>query len=300
MSGGMVCMSRRMASILAVDAAFNDFVAMARRRNELGVPCRNPLQCASQPVQSHMWHHEDAGIGFNVFRAIAAANATVSIVPVPGHYNDAGIIERTSSAQDRYWSSRAVFVHGIKGPTQFRNAAVRWNLSRPHAYLGLRCAPCTSPGTNSHSGNWQWARLPCPSSVSGDTCATNGSACPEQERMCPVDVKAHYTCCGWPWVVPELRHLILHVLRSAPLRSLPLSHLLGEMRREHRKKGRVREPRGCVRDCMNRQRPGPSGLGGVLRELVLRGDLLLTGGDASKRQHGDADTYVELLRHEQV
>ena len=48
--------------------------------------------------------------------AQVAANATAHIVPVPGHYNDAGIIERTVSAQDRYWSSRAVFVHGIKGP----------------------------------------------------------------------------------------------------------------------------------------------------------------------------------------
>ena len=61
-----------------------------------------------------MWHHEDAGIGFNVFRAVVRANATAVLVPVPGHYNDPGVIERSASPQDAYWSSRAVFVHGIK------------------------------------------------------------------------------------------------------------------------------------------------------------------------------------------
>jgi hypothetical protein len=35
-----------------------------------------------------MWHHEDAGIGFNVFRAIVSANASASIVPVPGHFDE--------------------------------------------------------------------------------------------------------------------------------------------------------------------------------------------------------------------
>ena len=41
------------------------------------------------------------------------------IVPVPGHFNDNGIIERTTSAQDTYWATRAIFVHGIKGPAQY-------------------------------------------------------------------------------------------------------------------------------------------------------------------------------------
>ena len=45
-----------------------------------------------------MWHHEDAGIGFNVFRASALANATTAMVPVTGHYNDPGVIERTPYA----------------------------------------------------------------------------------------------------------------------------------------------------------------------------------------------------------
>ena len=157
MSGGMVCMSRRMVRILAADAAFIDFVSAARRRNTGGTACSFPVQCAAQPVATHMWHHEDAGIGFNVFRAVAAANATVSIVPVPGHYNDAGVIERTSSAHDRYWSTRAIFVHGIKETAQFTSALKRWTLQRPTAHLSLRCFPCTAGGTNGHNGDWQWS-----------------------------------------------------------------------------------------------------------------------------------------------
>ena len=42
MSGGMVCMSRRMVEVLSSDGAFNDFVAKAKERNTAGVPCRNP------------------------------------------------------------------------------------------------------------------------------------------------------------------------------------------------------------------------------------------------------------------
>lgn len=211
-------MSNRMASVLSADPAFNDFVAIAKRRNSAGVPCRSPQMCAAQPVHLHMWHHEDAGIGFNVFRAIVAANESAAIVPIPGHYNDAGIIERTKSAQDSYWSSRSIFVHGIKGPVQFEAAKQKWHIARQTPFLALRCYPCHRPGINLHHGDWQWARLPCPPAISGDQCALDGAACPDQERMCPVNPSLHFQCCGWPWLVPELRNLIVDVLRTAPKR----------------------------------------------------------------------------------
>ena len=104
--------------------------------------------------------HEQ-GIGFNVFRAVVAANATASIVPVPGHYNDNGIIERTASAQDMYWSSRAIFVHGIKGPMQYQSALRKWTVKRPDAYLGLRCFPCTSARSFSMVGSRRGSGLRC-------------------------------------------------------------------------------------------------------------------------------------------
>ncbi len=203
----------------------------------------------------------------------------------PGHFNDAGIIERTRSAHDAYWSARAVFVHGIKGPTQYNAARAKWRLGRPTPYLGLRCYPCRRAGINLHHGDWQWARLPCPASIAGSSCATEGAACPEQERMCPVDPSAHFTCCGWPWVVPELRDLIVEVLRKAPKRAgYPTTRLLGEMRRELRRSGaRARDPPGCVRDCLSLQLPSPNSIGGVLRELALRGDVVVYEQAGAKR-----------------
>ena len=80
MSGGMVCMSRPLALVLAHDAAFADFYAAARGRNSVGVPCRSPVACSTQPEEVKMWHHEDAGIGFNVFRAAALANSSIACV----------------------------------------------------------------------------------------------------------------------------------------------------------------------------------------------------------------------------
>lgn len=285
MSGGMVCMSKRMVEVMHSDGAFRDFYETARVRNSNGVPCRAPAVCAAQPVDVHMWHHEDAGIGFNVFRAVVAANATASIVPVPGHYNDNGIIERTASAQDAYWSSRAIFVHGIKGSAQFASVRSKWNLTRPDAYLGLRCFSCESGGTNGHNGDWLWARLPCPEAGEPRLAGINASG---TARHCPVKPREHFTCCGWPWVVPELRDIILKVLREAPERTLDLGKLHTEMRKENKrqmeamglKRSRFdRNGKPCVRDCLELQLPGPQHMSGVLRELQNRGDLALETRD---------------------
>jgi hypothetical protein len=277
MSGGMVCMSAKMQQIMANDAAFRDFYAVARRRNSEGVPCRSPFVCAAQPADVHMWHHEDAGIGFNVFRAVVAANATASIVPVTGHYNDNGIIERTQSAQDQYWSTRAIFVHGIKGPTQFDSVRAKWSVKKPDAYFGLRCFSCKSGGTNGHNGDWQWARLPCPEVGEPRMAGINGSG---TTRHCPVEPTDHFTCCGWPWVVPELVDLILRCLRKAPQgpngQGLPLMRLHSEMRRELKVvQPKRRNPKGCVRDCLDLQLPGPQHMSGLLKELMRRGEVVL-------------------------
>lgn len=100
--------------------------------------------------------------------------------------------------------------------------------------------------------------------------------------MCPVDVSQHYTCCGWPWLAPELRELVLRVLFAAPRQELPTSRVLGELRRENRRaQGHVRNPKGCVRDCLTLSLPGPNSMMAVLKELHLRGDIVL---DSSSRE----------------
>jgi len=195
MSGGMVCMSRPLAVRMANDVHFGHFIDVARKRNTFGTRCRKPKICASQGPDVHMWHHEDAGVGFNVFRAIVAQNASMNYIAVPAHYNDAGIIERSVplDANDEYWSTRAIFTHGIKRPSHFALLKQRWNLSRPVANLdNLKCHPCNllPRGVNHHYGNWRWARVPCPSSAEG------------VGRFCDVQPQEHFSCCSWAWDIP--------------------------------------------------------------------------------------------------
>lgn len=78
----------------------------------------------------HMWHHEDAGVGFNVLRnavssavvasplelngpqslAMRSKSMPTHYIALPGHYNDPYIIERTRhvvgtlSPEDEYWA----------------------------------------------------------------------------------------------------------------------------------------------------------------------------------------------------
>ena len=188
-------MSRRLALQMAQDEHFRNFNAVAHARNTAGTACRKPLKCAAQPSASHMWHHEDAGIGYNVFRAAIAANTSTLVMALPAHYNDPAIIERSEplNENDEYWSSRSLFVHGIKIPKQFEQAKQRWNLSRADAALDVRChtADDLPRGVNAHYGRWHWARVPCPPG--------QGTAVGD---FCPVAPRDHFSFCSFPWVIP--------------------------------------------------------------------------------------------------
>ena len=46
-----------MALQVAADEGFRSFYRVAQQRNTAGTRCRRPLDCASQPAESHMWHH---------------------------------------------------------------------------------------------------------------------------------------------------------------------------------------------------------------------------------------------------
>lgn len=114
-------------------------------------------------------------------------------------------------------------------------------------------------------------------------------------RAGPVNPQQHFTCCGWPWLVPELAELILSVLRSKP-GGYALPRLHAEMRRELRRTQVARNPKGCVRDCLDLQLPGPQHMSGVLRELEARGKLELRtvqlGGKQGK--NGQARTLPTM------
>jgi hypothetical protein len=158
------------------------------------------------------------------------------------HYNDAGIIERRATpdsaltANDEYWSTRAVFAHGIKVPSDFSLLKERWNLSRPDAAFDtLECWPSDQlpSGANVHYGNWGWARVPCPKMeylpeftsidlvdltrfrtlspaeqkaeierVDGLIARVRGPV--HTGRFCDVKPQENFKFCSFPWVVPEI------------------------------------------------------------------------------------------------
>ena len=157
----------------------------------------------------------------------------------------------------QYWSSRALFVHGVKRPELFEKVARRWTTSRPTPSLRMGCFPCTRNGYNVHQGSWTYARLPCP--------AAEGRG-----RFCSVDVASTFTCCGFPWLLPEVREIALGVLRSAGS-GLPFREVNRRMR-EAARALRVKENKGCVRDCLNLRLPAVDGL---LEELERRGEVRL-------------------------
>jgi len=319
MSGGMVCMSRPLAVAMAADAAFRDFYETARKRNDRGVACKRPERCAAQPYASHMWHHEDAGVGFNVFRAAPTQQRKVHILPVPGHYNDPYIIERTRwtesvaslSAEDEYWSRRALFVHGIKTRKSYQEAERRWELGRASADLRLHCAPCDLPNTNRHNGNWRAARLPCAhlrnntpaaaaaaaalfddASPAAREAAKVGAAILRQEsgagrfvdpRFCAVPIGDAFACCGWPWQLPQLRSLVLRgVAAWAEERGGASSEVMTPealhkvIKRLYRDESKgVHNRKGCVADCLRIVVPRGVDFEKTLAEMELRGDVRL-------------------------
>ena len=271
MSGGMVCMSNALQRIVAADACFANFVTVAKVRNDHGTRCKVPALCAAQPEGVHMWHHEDAGIGFNVFRAIVYANASASLVPVPGHFNDPGIIERSPSAQDRYWSSRSLFVHGIKQESHFELANQRWDLSRPSEHLTLRCdRNCSQHGPEAYG--WEWARVPCKPRVWSAESPPTG-------RFCHVEPHAHYRCCSWPWVVPQLRTSIIKAIAEAPGQRLAVHELVKRTRVVAA--AAVTPTAECAAGCATIDVPAGQTMHAILEDLQLRGDL---GYSASGRE----------------
>eukprot|EP00966_Prymnesium_polylepis_P004403 101053-Prymnesium_polylepis.1 len=279
MSGGFNCMSRPLAQLLARDRDFGNFLSAARSRNDRGTRCTSRATCASQPDGVRMWHHEDAGIAFNLFNAVVRANATANLVPLPGHFDDPVPIERTRAtnltALDAYLSARAIFTHNVKKRADFEAVSARWNLSRPRATPALLRLNCSARGLAGF--RWDWARLPCPPVVDGHAGATAALG-----RFCTVEPSAHFGCFAWSWLLPEVTQLILHVLSAASDRRLRFSALLPAMRDAQRAQMPWDIP-GCRRDCLRFPLPGGAHLHRALRELADRGDVRYEPADVELR-----------------
>lgn len=179
-SGAFYCMSRAARTMLARDKEFLWFVHDATRRNGMTTKCNSASKCASVPIEIRAWHHEDAGIAMNLFRAAARSRTKLRIVRVPGHFNDPFSIETDQGNGAIRWSSNAIFAHGIKSRKLYGVASRRWNISRPRSLGDFECLP-----TDDLRYNWTRARLPCD---------------PNDSTLCSFDPKGMFEFCGWEWV----------------------------------------------------------------------------------------------------
>jgi hypothetical protein len=185
--GNLVCMGQVLARQLAGDRDFDGFVKKAHERNDNGIKCKNPLECARQPFDIHMWHHEDAGISYNLFRAL-----------VRGGVKDVKVVKIQPWIHIQHWLRDNItepiplivihnlkYLNVLKGVIDtWRTDIGPWEFERERVY----CKPCSA------MWNWNWARS-C-TSGEGDSC----------DSLYTFDPNSMYTCCmkGYPQEV-ELR-----------------------------------------------------------------------------------------------
>lgn len=182
MAGGLYCMNHALRKILAADAEFREFLSVARTINDgMREACASAAKCAALPVDRRPWHHEDAGMAMNVFRAVARSGARLHYAVIPGHYNDPLSIER--SPRELLWSRRAVYVHGIKNERLYKWATMKWKLRRRPFYPPIACRPFATDAWTKAAYNWTRARLPCSVDAS---------------EFCDVDV-SKFSMCHWAW-----------------------------------------------------------------------------------------------------
>jgi len=190
-TGQLTCMSRGLAVELANHAPFADFLRVAMSRNDFGAKCATAKECATHEPGLHMWHHEDAGISYNVWRVANAKGLKISVVHMP----ERGWIWPWFSPKiaEGSQSARAIMMHKVT-PETLPEVLRHWKVDQPApSDLAVDCSQsCTSWG-------WKWARRPCgldgplaPSAAqpwSGFSPPWNGTLC----KLGPAEVG--WKCC---------------------------------------------------------------------------------------------------------
>jgi len=82
-TGTLTCMSGELARLLAQEPHFETFQQVARARNDFGTPCKTAKSCATHQRGLHMWHHEDAGISYNVWKTVMRLRLRLAVVHLP-------------------------------------------------------------------------------------------------------------------------------------------------------------------------------------------------------------------------
>lgn len=177
-TGTLTCLSAPLARHLARDSHFHAFQAVAHARNDFGTPCRTARECAAQPFATHMWHHEDAGISYNVWRTVVQLGLPMAIVHLP----ERGWIWPWFDPALRFAgeSARAIVVHKVT-PVQYEHVASVWNVSCSAPVVTVDCTQTCA--------RWGWTRARTATRRDGDSLVTSTAP----RRIVPDD--EGFRCC---------------------------------------------------------------------------------------------------------
>ena len=169
-TGQLTCLSRDLARALSELDEFESFRRVAMARNDFGAACETAQECARHPPAVHMWHHEDAGISYNVWRAVQAKKLRVTVVHMP----EKGWIWPWFSPKisGREESSRAILMHKVT-PATLPEVTATWQVgvAAPDDLLVDCSQTCTQWG-------WKYARTPCvpPPPIAAADAVTSAAA----------------------------------------------------------------------------------------------------------------------------
>lgn len=151
-TGQLTCLSRTLARALARSADFRTFREVAYARNTFGTPCHTAPECANASDATRMWHHEDAGVSYNVWKT-ATTDSRVPLRLV--HLPERGWLWPWPHPKLAEAAARAVFVHKVKPRLEAR-VRTWWTLDVPLAAARINCAQkCAAWG-------WTHTRLEVP------------------------------------------------------------------------------------------------------------------------------------------
>ena len=141
-TGQLTCLSASLARSLAHSAAFRTFREVAYARNTFGTSCASASACANASDATRMWHHEDAGISYNVWTTIATDRTGLKVVHVP----ERGWFWPWLHPKLQEASDRALFVHKVK-PKLMPDVRTYWNVTTPMRRFQINCdRPCAAWG----------------------------------------------------------------------------------------------------------------------------------------------------------
>jgi hypothetical protein len=202
-TGQLTCMSRNLALELASWKPFEHFLRVAMARNDFGAPCTTAKECAQSYLDEikkwhvnhhpglNMWHHEDAGISYNVWGVVNAKQLRVTVVHMPEKGWIWPWFHPKIAEPDQ--SARAIMMHKVT-PQTLPDVLRHWKVAEPApAELSIDCRQSCS------KWGWKWARRPC--GLEGPLTPSarqpwRGFGPPWNHTLCKLDpVEVGWKCC---------------------------------------------------------------------------------------------------------